>query len=69
MTTEIQLREIILVDSRVQDVATLLKGMPSGAEVVYLNVSEAGLQQIASVLGERGDVGAVHVLAHGSAGL
>ncbi|RYF45852.1 MAG: DUF4347 domain-containing protein [Comamonadaceae bacterium] len=68
MTTDTQTREIIFVDSRVQDVATLLKGLPPGAEVVVLNAGEDGLQQMAAALGERGDVGAVHVLAHGSEG-
>ncbi|MBB6564342.1 hypothetical protein HNP48_007069, partial [Acidovorax soli] len=61
-------REIIFVDSRVQDAATLLKGFPPGAEVVVLKAGEDGLAQMAAALGERGDVDAVHVLAHGSEG-
>ena len=61
-------REIVFVDSRVKDVATLLKGFPPGAEVVYIEAGGDGLQQMASALGERGDVGAVHVLAHGNEG-
>ena len=61
-------RSIVFVDSRVQDAATLLQGFPPGAEVVYLKAGEDGLAQMAAALGERGDVGAVHVLAHGSAG-
>ncbi|WP_305806847.1 DUF4347 domain-containing protein, partial [Stenotrophomonas sp. YIM B06876] len=70
MTTDLTktAREIVFVDSRVKDVATLLKGLPPGAEVVYLNAGEDGLQQMAKALGEHGDVGAVHILAHGSAG-
>lgn len=61
-------RSIVFVDSRVQDAATLLQGFPPGAEVVYLKAGEDGLAQMAAALGEQGDVGAVHVLAHGSAG-
>ncbi len=61
-------REIVFVDSRVQDVATLLKGFAPGVEVVYLKAGEDGLAQMAAALGERGDVAAVHVLAHGSEG-
>ncbi|CAN7446185.1 Ig-like domain-containing protein [Acidovorax sp. LjRoot74] len=68
MTTDTHTREIFIVDSRVQDVATLLKGLPPGAEVVVLKAGEDGLQQMAAALGERGDVRAVHVLAHGSEG-
>ena len=61
-------REIVFIDSRLQDAATLLQGLRPGAEVVYLNAAEDGLQQMAAALGEQGDVGTVHVLAHGSAG-
>ena len=68
MTTQTPTREIVFVDSRVKDAATLLKGLPPGAEVVYLQAGEDGLQQMAAALGERGDVASVHVLAHGSAG-
>ncbi len=56
--------EMIFVDSRVQDWAVLLKDLPSGAEVSYLKAAEAGLQQMAVVLGERGDASAVQVLVH-----
>lgn len=61
-------REIVFVDSRVQDSATLLQSISSTAEVVYLRAGEDGLKQMAAALGERGDVGAVHILAHGSEG-
>ncbi|RQO81741.1 putative Ig domain-containing protein [Acidovorax sp. FJL06] len=61
-------REILFVDSRVQDAVTLLQGVKPGTEVIYLSVGEDGLAQMRAALGERGDVGAVHVLAHGSAG-
>jgi hypothetical protein len=61
-------REIVFVDSRVQDSAELLQGLSPGAEVVYLRAGADGLQQMAAALGSRGDVGAVHILAHGSAG-
>ncbi|WP_338818864.1 DUF4347 domain-containing protein [Acidovorax temperans] len=61
-------RSIVFIDSRVQDAATLLKGFPPDAEVVFLQAGQDGLAQMAAALGERGDVGAVHVLAHGSEG-
>lgn len=67
-TTHATPREVVFVDSRVQDAATLLKGLPPGAEVVVLRAGGDGLQEMAAALGERGDVGAVHVLAHGNAG-
>ncbi len=61
-------REIIFVDSRVKDAETLLKGFQPNAQVVYLEAGDDGLAQMAATLGEQGDVGAVHVLAHGSEG-
>ena len=61
-------REIVFVDSRVKDADTLLKGFSPNAQVVYLKAGEDGLKQMAAALGEHGDAGAVHVLAHGSEG-
>lgn len=61
-------RSIVFIDSRVQDAATLLQGLAPGTEVVFLQAGQDGLEQIAAALGERGDVGAVQVIAHGSAG-
>ena len=61
-------RSIVFIDARVQDAATLLQGLEPGAEVVFLQAGQDGLAQMADALGERGDVGAVQVIAHGSAG-
>ncbi|MES2756238.1 MAG: Ig-like domain-containing protein [Pseudomonadota bacterium] len=61
-------REIVFVDSRVKDSAQLLKDLSPTAEVIYLRAGEDGLAQIAAALGEGGNVGAVHVIAHGNAG-
>ena len=61
-------REIVFVDGRVEDAGSLLHDLPPGAEIVFLKPAEDGLAQMAAALGERGDVGAVHILAHGSAG-
>lgn len=55
-TTGAAPREVVFVDSRVQDVATLLKGFAPGVEVVYLQAGADGLAQMAAALGERGDV-------------
>jgi len=64
----VPVREIVFVDSRVQDAGTLLKKFAPGVEVVYLRAGEDGLHQMALAMGAGGDVGAVHVLAHGSEG-
>ena len=67
-TTASPARSIVFIDSRVQDAATLLQGLEPGTEVVFLRAGQEGLAQMAAALGERGDVGAVQVIAHGSAG-
>ena len=61
-------RDVVFVDSRVEDSAVLLQKLPPGAQVIYLRAGEDGLAQMAAALGEHGDVGAVHVLAHGAEG-
>jgi autotransporter-associated beta strand protein len=61
-------RSVVFVDSRVQDAATLLQSLEPGSEVVFLQAGKDGLEQMAAALGERSDVGAVQVIAHGSAG-
>lgn len=67
-TTASPARSIVFIDSRVQDAATLLQGLKPGTEVVFLQAGQDGLAQMAAALGEMGDVGAVQVIAHGSAG-
>lgn len=67
-TADSPARDIVFIDSRVQDAASLLQGLKPGTEVVFLQAGQDGLAQMAAALGERGDVGAVQVIAHGSAG-
>jgi len=57
---------VIFVDSRVTNASTLLNGVAAGTEVVYLNASEDGLQQIATYLAAHHEVGSVEIIAHGS---
>ena len=67
-TADSPARDIVFIDSRVQDTATLLQGLQPGTEVVFLQAGQDGLAQMAAALGDRGDVAAVQVIAHGSAG-
>lgn len=61
-------REVAFVDSRVEDIDILLRDLGHDVEVVRIDATHDGLAQMAAALGDRGDVTAVHVLAHGSAG-
>lgn len=66
--TSDQRQEIVFVDGKLQDAQQLIAGLPSGAEVVVLDSSKDGLQQIADYLKDRSDVDAIHLLSHGSEG-
>ncbi len=61
-------REVAFIDSRVQDIDSFLRDLGRDVEVVHIDATQDGLAQMAAALGEKGDVAAVHVLAHGSAG-
>lgn len=63
-----QRQEIVFVDGKLQDAQQLIAGLPSGTEVVVLDSSKDGLQQIADYLKDRSDVDAIHLLSHGSEG-
>ncbi len=59
---------ILFVDSNVTDYNTLLTGLGNEVEVCVLNNQEDGVLQIASVLKNRANLDAVHILSHGSSG-
>ena len=63
-----QRQEIVFVDGKLQDAQQLIAGLPSGTEVVVLDSSKDGLQQIADYLKDRSDVDAIHLLSHGAEG-
>ncbi|TRO11743.1 DUF4347 domain-containing protein [Ectopseudomonas mendocina] len=63
-----QRQEIVFVDGKLQDAQALIAGLPSGTEVVVLDSSKDGLQQIADYLKDRADVDAIHLLSHGADG-
>uniref|UniRef100_UPI000A4A296F DUF4347 domain-containing protein n=1 Tax=Comamonas testosteroni TaxID=285 RepID=UPI000A4A296F len=63
-----QRQEVVFVDNRVQDYQQLINGLKPGTEVVVLDSSKDGLQQIADYLNGRSDIDAVHLISHGEAG-
>jgi uncharacterized repeat protein (TIGR02059 family) len=62
-------KEIAFIDTSVSGYRTFLEGMKAGVEVVLIDGEHDGLAQIAAALSGRGDIDAVHVFAHGAAGL
>ncbi len=59
---------VVFVDSRVKDSANLLAGVAPGAQVVELDATKDGLQQIADYLGSHQGVSSVQIIAHGNSG-
>ena len=61
-------KSVLFVDSRVKDSASLLEGVAPGTQVVQLDATRDGLQQIADYLDSHQGVSSVQIIAHGNAG-
>ncbi|QYY82212.1 MULTISPECIES: Ig-like domain-containing protein [Pseudomonas] len=61
-------QSVVFVDSRVKDADSLLQGIATGTQVVKLDASKDGLQQIADFLDQHHGVSSVQIIAHGNAG-
>lgn len=57
--------EVVFVDGNVQDYKQLTSQLPKGSEVVVLDPSKNGLQQMADYLKGRTDLDAIHLISHG----
>ncbi|MBP7352984.1 MAG: DUF4347 domain-containing protein [Comamonas sp.] len=66
--TASQRQEVVFVDSQVPNLAELLAGLSSSAEVVVLDASKDSLQQMADYLQGRNGLDAIHLLSHGADG-
>ena len=63
------LREVVFIDSRVQDLHTILAALRPGVQAVVLNDHEDGAAQMARALqGEQG-LASISVVSHGDAGV
>ncbi|MQG95527.1 DUF4347 domain-containing protein [Pseudomonas sp. MN1F] len=63
-----QRQEVVFVDGQVGNVQQLLAGLSSNAEIVVLDPTKDGLQQMADYLQGRQGIDAVHLLSHGADG-
>ncbi|QBF26461.1 DUF4347 domain-containing protein [Pseudomonas tructae] len=63
-----QRHEVVFVDGQINNPQDALKGLPAGSEVVVLDPSKDGLQQMADYLKGRSDLDAIHVFSHGASG-
>ncbi|MGU3626052.1 Ig-like domain-containing protein [Comamonas sp. C24C] len=63
-----QRQEVVFVDSNVRNYQQLISGLKPGTEVVVLDASKDGLQQISDYLKGREGLDAIHILSHGKVG-
>jgi len=61
-------QSVVFVDSRIKDADSLLKGVAPGTQVVQLDPTKDGLQQIADYLDTHHGVSTVEIIAHGNSG-
>ncbi|SFW21889.1 autotransporter-associated beta strand repeat-containing protein [Pseudomonas sp. NFACC19-2] len=61
-------REVVFIDNQVKDYQQLISGLKPGSEVVVLDGSKDGLQQIADYLNGRSGIDAIHIISHGDVG-
>lgn len=61
-------RMLVVINPRVEDAQMLVAGVQSGAEVLILDPSQDGVEQITEALKERSEVSSLHLVCHGSPG-
>ena len=66
--TQSERDEIYFIDPGVPDIGDLIGSIPDSSEIVVLNASSDGVEQIASVLRDRSDIDAIHIVSHGDEG-
>ena len=62
-------KEILFFDGNVSDINSLISGIHNGIEIIRLDKSTDGVQQITNILKNRHDLTAIHIVSHGSTGL
>ncbi len=64
----IESKSIVFIDAAVPDYQTLVASINPEVEVVLLDSTRDGVEQISSVLANRNELTSVHIISHGSSG-
>lgn len=59
-------REIVFIDTRVEDYQTIMQGIHPAAEVILLDARRDGIVQISEELKDRSDIDAIHLIGEGT---
>ena len=61
--------EIAFIDTNVEGYQAILSGIKPGIQIVLLDSNQDGVEQIASILSDRSNIDAIHIISHGEAGV
>ena len=60
--------EVAFIDPTVPDYESLVAGMGSNVEIIMLDATRDGMEQIAESLADRSGIDAIHLITHGAEG-
>ncbi|WP_447971265.1 LamG-like jellyroll fold domain-containing protein [Nitrospira sp. M1] len=61
-------RELVFIDTSVENYQVLIEGINANAEVILLDTTRDGIEHIADILQNRRDIDAIHLISHGDQG-
>ncbi|MEG4104110.1 DUF4347 domain-containing protein, partial [Microcoleus sp. Pol17C6] len=61
-------KEIVFVDSYIDNYQHLIASIKPSAEIIILNRENDNIKQISNVLAQRSEIAAIHIISHGSSG-
>ncbi|HNP31448.1 MAG TPA: DUF4347 domain-containing protein, partial [Nitrospirales bacterium] len=59
-------KEVVFIDTRVENYQTLMDGIDPAAEVILLDARRDGIEQMAEILRDRSDIDAIHLIGEGT---
>ena len=68
MTPQKNASQLIFIESNVEDYQSLINGVSPNAEVIILNETLDGIEQITERLAIEQNIEAIHIISHGSPG-
>lgn len=69
MSNQLSGKDLVIIDGKVEDIASLLKAVPQGVEWIVLDSSRDGMVQLAEIASRHQNIRALHLLSHGEDGL
>ncbi len=61
-------QEVVFIDTNINDYQTLMEGIDPNADVILLDPTRDGIEQMAEILKDRSGIDAIHVISHGNQG-